>query len=76
MLKNCPFATKLASLQNGALEFIKISFFMPFTTLLDSVDKEEPRTISSRSIGSSLRDSGWTWLGAPAPVDYPRGDIW
>ena len=58
MLKNRPFAPKLASLQNGALEFIKISFFMPFTTQLDSVDKKEPRTMSSRSFGSSLRDSG------------------
>ena len=57
-IENCPFSTNLASLQNGAVEFLKISFFMPFTTQLDSVDKEEPIHMSSRSIGSFLRDSG------------------
>ena len=58
-IENRPFSTNLASLQNGAVEFLKISFFMPFTTQLDSVDKEKPRTESFRSVGSSLRHSGW-----------------
>ena len=57
-IENRPFSTDSASLQNGAVEFLKISFFIPFTTQLDSVDKEKPRTESFRSIGSSLRHSG------------------
>ena len=58
MIKNRSFSTDFASLQNGAIGFIKISFFIPFTTQLDSVDKKEPRNMLSRSIGSLLRDSG------------------
>ena len=58
MIKNRLFSINLASFQNGAIGFIKISFFMAFTTQLDSIDKEEPIHMSSRSIGSFLRDSG------------------
>ena len=58
MIKKHLFSINLASFQNGAIGFIKISFFMAFTTRLDSIDKEEPIHMSSRSIGSFLRDSG------------------
>ena len=46
--KKYQFLANLTSLQNGAPEFIEINFFTSFTSLLDSVDKIEPRTDSSQ----------------------------